>query len=93
LGELTEGGLLRINHVTVVGKVGVDGTAFVLQGLDRSSEIDFAFEELLARDFVELVCRLMRIVGSNCDVLGHVTDLHSHFLAAIGCVLFLLVEV
>jgi len=93
LGVLTEGGLLRIHHVTVVGKVGVVGASLVLQGLDRSREIDFAFEELLARYFVELVCRLVRIVGSNCCVLGQVTDLHSHFLAAIGSVLFLFVEI
>jgi len=93
LGVLTEGDLLWIYHVTVVRKVGVIGAALVLQGLDRSCEIDFAFEELLARNFVELVYRLVRIVVAYCYVLGHVADLHSHFLTAIGSVLLLLIEI
>ena len=53
--ELLEDVLLVFHHVTVIRQIGIVGTTFVLQGLDWSREIDFAFEELLARNFVELV--------------------------------------
>lgn len=46
LSELPEGVLLGL-HVTVVGEVGVVGTALVLQGLDRCREVDLTLEELL----------------------------------------------
>jgi len=46
--ELLEDVLLVFHHVTVIGQIWIVGAAFVLQGLDRSREIDFAFEEFLA---------------------------------------------
>ena len=81
--ELLEDVLLVFHHVTVIRQIGIVGATFVLQGLDWSREIDFAFEELLARNFVELVCGLMWIFRSYGNVLVKVAYLHAHFVASV----------
>ena len=55
LGELLEGSLIVIHHVTVVRKVRIMGTSLVLQRLDWRCKVYFALEEFLGGDLVELL--------------------------------------
>lgn len=55
LCELLECILLGL-HVTVIGQVGIISATLVLQRLDRGREVDFTFEKLLARYFIEFIC-------------------------------------
>ena len=49
--------------VTVIGKIGLLSAAPVLQNFDRCCKVNFALEELLRRDFIQLASRVS--IGRN----------------------------
>jgi hypothetical protein len=67
---LTIAKLLLILDEAVIGEIGIHSAAFVLQGLDRCSEVDLTFKELLRGDLVQLRRRVS--IGAN----GFVVELN-----------------
>lgn len=50
--------IVLLLYVAVIREVGILSAASMLQRFNRSSEVDFALEELFTRDFVQLICRV-----------------------------------